>query len=45
MLSIPAVLFLIALVFAIVECVKSHGQSLTVWAVILIAAGLLWGIL
>jgi hypothetical protein len=45
MLTIPSTLFLIALIFAAVDLVNSSGKSLTCWAVVLIAVGLLWGVL
>ena len=42
-MTIPIVLFLVALILALVDEVRSRGQSLTGWAAVLIAVGLLWG--
>ena len=44
-MSIPEALFLLALLFAVIEQIKARGESLVSWAVILIAIGLLWGAL
>jgi hypothetical protein len=41
--SIPVVLFVVALILAAVDEFRAQGQSLTDWAVILIGIGLLWG--
>ena len=42
-MSIPLLLFIVALVLALVDLIRSRGQALTGWAVVLIAIGLLWG--
>ena len=42
-MSIPVLLFLIALILALVDEFRASGQSLTGWAVVFIAIGLLWG--
>jgi hypothetical protein len=42
-MSIPTILFLIALILALVDEFRAQGQSLTGWAVVLISIGLLWG--
>jgi hypothetical protein len=42
-MSVPVLLFVIALIFAAIDEIKAQGQSLTAWAVILISIGLLWG--
>jgi len=42
-MNIIDVLFIVALILAIVDEVRAQGQSLTAWAVILIAIGLLLG--
>lgn len=44
-MSIPTILILVALIFALVDEARAQGQSLTGWAVILIAISLLWGTL
>jgi hypothetical protein len=44
-MSIPSILFLIALVFAVIELVKAKGNSLTLWALVLVCVGLTWGLL
>ena len=44
-MSIPTILFIVALVLALVDELRARGQSLTGWAVVLIAIGLLWGFL
>jgi hypothetical protein len=41
--TIPVVLFIVALILAAVDELRARGESLTAWAVILIAIGLLWG--
>ena len=43
-MSIPTVLFLVALILAVIEQIRAKGQSLLIWAVFLICAGLLWGL-
>jgi len=42
--NIPDVLFIVALVLGAIELVRSRGQALVAWAVVLIAAGLLYGL-
>lgn len=42
-MSIPIVLFVVALIMALIDEFRSQGQSLTGWAVVAIAVGLLWG--
>jgi hypothetical protein len=41
--SIPIVLFIVALILAAIDEIRARGESLTAWAVILVAIGLLWG--
>jgi hypothetical protein len=41
--SIPTILYVIALVLFIVEELRAKGQSLLAWGAILVAVGLLWG--
>lgn len=42
-MTIPAILFLVALILALIEEAGAKGRALTDWAVILLAIGLLWG--
>lgn len=42
-MSIPVVLFIVALILALIDELRSRGESLVCYAVILIAVGLLWG--
>jgi cytochrome c oxidase subunit IV len=42
-MTIPTILFVVALVLALVDEFRAQGQSLTGWAVVLISIGLLWG--
>jgi hypothetical protein len=42
-MSIPTILFLVALILALIDEFRARGQSLTGWAVVLICIGLLWG--
>lgn len=42
-MSIPTILFVVALVLAAIDLIRSRGQALTSWAAALIAVGLLWG--
>lgn len=42
-MSIPTLLFAVALILALVEQFRSHGQSLAVWAIVFVCIGLLWG--
>jgi hypothetical protein len=43
--SIPEILYIVALILAAIEQVRARGVSLIAWAVIAIAVGLLWGAL
>ena len=42
-MSIPIVLFIVALILALIEELRAKGESLIAYAVILIAVGLVWG--
>ena len=42
-MSIPVILFIVALILALIDEFRAQGQSLTGWAVVLICIGLLWG--
>lgn len=42
-MSIPIVLFAVALVLGLIDEFQSNGRSLVGWAVVAIAVGLLWG--
>jgi hypothetical protein len=42
-MSISTVLFIVAIVLAVVEEFQTNGKSLAGWAIIAIAVGLLWG--
>jgi hypothetical protein len=42
-MSIPELVFIIALVLAAIEQFHAKGQSLICWSVILVCIGLLWG--
>lgn len=42
-MTIATVLFIVALILALVDEFRAQGQSLTAYAVILICVGLLWG--
>ena len=44
-MNIPTILYIVALILASIDQVRSRGQSLTGWAVILISIGLLYGVL
>ena len=44
-MTIPTLLFVVALILAGIDLFRSRGQSLTGWAVVLICIGLLWGVL
>ena len=44
-MTIPVVLYFVALMFAGIDEIQAQGRSLTAWAVIFIALGLLWGVL
>jgi hypothetical protein len=41
----PTVLFIVGLILVMVDELRSRGQSLTGWAVVLICLGLLWGVI
>ena len=42
-MSIPTILFVVALILALVDEFRSRGESLTGWAVVFVCVGLLWG--
>lgn len=42
-MTLPVILFIVALILALVDEFRAQGQSLTAWAVVFIAIGLLWG--
>jgi len=42
-MSIPTVLFVVALILALIDEFRAEGKSLTGWAVVLVCIGLLWG--
>ena len=42
-MTIPILLFIIALVLALIDEFQAQGRSLVGWAVVFIAVGLLWG--
>lgn len=44
-MNIPSILFIVALILALIDELRARGQSLTGYAVILISIGLLWGLL
>jgi hypothetical protein len=44
-MNVPDILFIVALILAVIEQIRARGQSLVIWAVILICVGLLWGLL
>lgn len=39
----PSILYIVALILAGIDLIRSRGQSLTGWAVVLVCIGLLWG--
>ena len=39
----PSALLLVGLILALVELVRSKGQSVLAWAVLCLALGLTWG--
>ena len=43
-MSIPTILFVVALVLALVEEFQAQGRSLLGWAVVFVCIGLLWGV-
>lgn len=42
-MSVPTILYIVALILALVDEFRAQGQSLTGWAVVLVCLGLLWG--
>jgi len=42
-MSIPVLLYVVALILALVDEFQAQGRSLVGWAVVAIAIGLLWG--
>jgi hypothetical protein len=42
-MSIATILFVVALVLALIEEFQSNGRSLVGWAAVAISIGLLWG--
>ena len=42
-MGIPEILFILALLLALIDEFRAQGQSLTGWAVVAIGIGLLWG--
>ena len=42
-MSVPIVLVLVALILALVDEFRAHGENLTGWAVVLVSIALLWG--
>ena len=42
-MTIPTILFVVALILALVDEFQAQGRSLVGWAVVAIAIGLLWG--
>ena len=42
-MSIPTVLIVIGLIFALVDEFQAQGRSLVAWGVVFIAVALLWG--
>lgn len=44
-MDIPVVLFIVALILALIDLARANWQSLTGWAVVLVCVGLLWGFL
>ena len=43
-MTVPTVLFIFALALAVIAEVRAQGLDITAWAVMLIAIGLLWGV-
>jgi hypothetical protein len=41
--SVPVLLFIVALVLALADEIQARGTSLTAWAVVVLAIALLWG--
>jgi hypothetical protein len=44
-MSVPEILFIVALVLALIEEFQAQGRSLLGWAVVAVCIGLLWGAL
>jgi hypothetical protein len=44
-MNVPLILFLVAGILAVIELARSDLRSLTAWALVCIAAGLLWGLI
>ena len=44
-MTIPEILFIVALILAAIDEFRSQGRSLTGWAVVLVCIGLLYGVL
>jgi hypothetical protein len=44
-MSVPEILFIVALVLALIEEFQAAGRSLLGWAVVAVCVGLLWGAL
>jgi hypothetical protein len=44
-MSVPEILFIVALVLALIEEFQAQGRSLLGWAVVAVCVGLLWGAL
>lgn len=42
-MTVPTILVIVALAFAIVDEFQAQGRALLAWAVILVCAALLWG--
>lgn len=42
-MSLPVLLYVVALILALIDEFRAQGQSLTAWAVVFLAVGLLWG--
>jgi len=42
-MSLPLIAYVIALVLGLIAAFQAQGRSLTAWAVVAIAVGLLWG--
>lgn len=43
MITVPNILFVIALVIALIEIVRAQGRAYLAWGVLAVAVGLLWG--
>jgi hypothetical protein len=42
-MSVPLILYVIALVLGLIEVFRARGDSLVGWGVVALAVGLLWG--